>query len=74
MHGLLANTTGDVDYWNWYDQIWGYCWRHFADHEHGAWFRLLSEENERTSDRKSEAGSKCDYHNFGACLDALQVL
>ena len=71
---LLAKATGEASYWNWYDRLWTYCWEHFVDHEHGAWYRLLSADNAKTSDRKSEAGAKCDYHNLGACALVLDHL
>lgn len=70
---VLADKTGDPGYWEWYDRLWQYCWKHFVDHKHGAWYRLLTPENIPVSNRKSEAGAKCDYHTFGACLDVLEV-
>ena len=42
---LLAQRTGKAAYWGWYDRIWDYCWRHFVDHEQGAWFRILDPAN-----------------------------
>jgi len=69
----LAERTGDAAYWDWYQRLWAYAWRHFVDHEHGAWYRLLDRENRRYSDEKSPAG-KTDYHTMGACHDVLQVL
>lgn len=69
---LLAKATNDERYWRWYDRIWEYCWRHFVDHEHGAWFRILSSDNEKVSDQKSIAGAKCDYHTIGACITVLE--
>ena len=71
---MLARETGDEKYWHWYDRLWQYCWAHFVDHEHGAWYRLLTSDNQKTSDRKSEAGAKCDYHNLGACVLVLDSL
>jgi mannose/cellobiose epimerase-like protein (N-acyl-D-glucosamine 2-epimerase family) len=69
----LAARTADAAYWNWYERLWAYAWRHFVDHEHGAWYRILDRENRRYSDEKSPAG-KTDYHTMGACHDVLQVL
>jgi mannose/cellobiose epimerase-like protein (N-acyl-D-glucosamine 2-epimerase family) len=60
-------------YWDWYQRIWAYSWEHFVDHEHGAWYRILTRENGKYSDEKSPAG-KTDYHTMGACYDVLSVL
>jgi mannose/cellobiose epimerase-like protein (N-acyl-D-glucosamine 2-epimerase family) len=59
--------------WDWYDRLWAYAWRHFVDHEHGAWYRILDRRNRKYSDEKSPAG-KTDYHTMGACHDVLHVL
>lgn len=69
---LLAKHTKDPKYWDWYDKLWSYCWINFVDHHNGAWFRVLNRENEKYSNRKSEAGSKCDYHTLGACYSVLK--
>jgi mannose/cellobiose epimerase-like protein (N-acyl-D-glucosamine 2-epimerase family) len=69
----LAHATGDSEYWNWYDKFWAYSWRHFVDHEHGAWYRILDRDNRKYSDEKSPAG-KTDYHTMGACYDVLRLL
>ena len=50
---LLAVRTGDAAYWDWYDRIWAYAWQHFVDHEHGAWYRILTPDN-RKLDRREE--------------------
>jgi mannose/cellobiose epimerase-like protein (N-acyl-D-glucosamine 2-epimerase family) len=70
---VLAQRTGDPGYWVWYDQLWAYSWRHFVDHQHGAWYRVLGPANEKLSDEKSPAG-KTDYHTMGACHEVLNVL
>jgi len=70
---LLGARTGKAAYWDWYERLWAYCWRHWVDHRHGAWFRLLTRENVNTSDEKSPAG-KVDYHTMGACYDILRAL
>lgn len=70
---LLAVRTGDASYWNWYDSIWAYAWKHFIDHTHGAWYRILTPQNQKISDEKSPAG-KTDYHTMGACYDVLKAL
>ncbi|BDU15160.1 AGE family epimerase/isomerase [Lysobacter auxotrophicus] len=69
----LADATGQVRYWDWYERLWAYSWRHFVDHEHGAWYRILDRRNRKYSDEKSPAG-KTDYHTMGACYDVLAVL
>ncbi|MBK1688008.1 AGE family epimerase/isomerase [Rubrivivax gelatinosus] len=69
----LAVRLGDKRFWGWYDRIWAYVWRHFVDHEHGAWYRILGPDNRRLTDEKSPAG-KTDYHDMGACWDVLRAL
>lgn len=71
---LLAEATGEEMYWQWYDRIWDYCWAHFIDHEHGAWYRVLDRQNRKYSNEKSIAGGKCDYHTLGACWELLELL
>ena len=70
---LLAKRTGDEKYWQWYERIWDYSWRHFVDHRHGAWYRILTRDNRKYSDEKSPAG-KTDYHTMGACYEVLNVI
>ncbi len=70
---LLAVRTGNPAYWDWYDRIRAYSWQHSVDHEHGAWYRILSQDNRKRSDEKSPAG-KTDYHTMGACYDVLRAL
>jgi mannose/cellobiose epimerase-like protein (N-acyl-D-glucosamine 2-epimerase family) len=60
-------------YWAWYDRLWAYVWRHFVDHRHGAWYRILAPDNAKLTDEKSPAG-KVDYHDMGACYDVLAAL
>jgi len=69
----LAKRTGNQDYWTWYDKIWNYSWEHFVDHQHGAWYRILRNDNSKISDEKSPAG-KTDYHTMGACYEVLNVI
>ncbi len=52
---------------------WAYSWRHFVDHRHGAWYRILDADNRKYSDEKSPAG-KVDYHTMGACYEVLNVV
>ena len=70
---LLAVRTGDNQYWQWYERLWAYSWAHLVDHQHGAWYRILSQDNRKLSDEKSPAG-KVDYHTMGACYEVLQAL
>ncbi|WP_280150563.1 AGE family epimerase/isomerase [Piscinibacter sp. XHJ-5] len=70
---LLAVRTGEGGYWDWYDRLWDYSWRHFVDHRHGAWYRILTPDNRKYSDEKSPAG-KTDYHTMGACYEVLAAL
>ena len=70
---LLAKRTGDEKYWRWYERIWDYSWRHFVDHQYGAWYRILTRDNRKYSDEKSPAG-KTDYHTMGACYEVLNAI
>jgi mannose/cellobiose epimerase-like protein (N-acyl-D-glucosamine 2-epimerase family) len=69
----LHAATGEHRYRDWYGRLWAYAWRHFVDHEHGAWYRILDPGNRRIDDEKSPAG-KTDYHTMGACHDVLQLI
>ena len=70
---VLANRTGDDYYWEWYDRIWSYSWKHMIDHKYGAWFRILDSNNNKYDDLKSPAG-KTDYHTMGACYEILKTI
>ncbi|HSC78918.1 MAG TPA: AGE family epimerase/isomerase [Chitinolyticbacter sp.] len=70
---LLAHASGEEKYWQWYERIWDYSWRHFVDHQYGAWYRILAPDNSKLTDEKSPAG-KTDYHTMGACHEVLNVL
>lgn len=70
---MLGRRTGKQVYWDWYQRLWAYSWKHWIDHRHGAWFRLLTRQNVNTTDEKSPAG-KVDYHTTGACYDILAAL
>ncbi|MDJ0708993.1 MAG: AGE family epimerase/isomerase [Woeseiaceae bacterium] len=69
----LLQVTGDRQYAEWYDRIWQYAWDHMIDHDYGAWYRVLTVDNQKYSDEKSTAGGKCDYHTLGACWDVLRI-
>ncbi|GLR70410.1 AGE family epimerase/isomerase [Agaribacter marinus] len=71
---MIYELTGNNDYLDAYQALWAYCWKHMIDHEYGAWFRLLTRENGKTSDEKSSAGAKCDYHSLCACAEVLRVI
>ena len=70
---VLANRTGDDYYWEWYDRIWSYSWKHMIDHKYGAWFRILDSNNNKYDNLKSPAG-KTDYHTMGACYEILKII
>lgn len=70
---MLGARTGKQMYWDWYQRLWDYSWHHLIDHQHGAWYRILSNDNRKLSNQKSPAG-KVDYHTMGACHDVMQVL
>jgi mannose/cellobiose epimerase-like protein (N-acyl-D-glucosamine 2-epimerase family) len=67
---VLATRTGDERYWQAYQKLWQYSWQHLVDHRYGAWYRILTRDNQSYSDEKSPAG-KTDYHTMGACYDVL---
>lgn len=69
----LALRLQSPHYWAWYERIWAYAWRHFVDHDQGAWYRILAPDNTKLTDEKSPAG-KTDYHTMGACHDVLRAL
>jgi len=70
---LLAKRTGTKSYWDWYQRIWEYSWKHMVDHEYGAWFRILDADNNKYDNLKSPVG-KTDYHTMGACYEILNSL
>ena len=70
---LLGKRTGLERFWDCYDELWRYSWKHFVDHEYGAWFRILTCDNRKYGDEKSPAG-KTDYHTMGACYEVLNAI
>ena len=70
---LLANRTQENRFWDWYNRIWDFSWKHMVDHEYGAWFRILDGNNKKYDNLKSPAG-KTDYHTMGACFEVLNVI
>ena len=49
---LLHARTGTAVYRDWYEKLWAYAWRHFVDHEYGAWYRILDRGQPQTRRRK----------------------
>ncbi len=49
---LPARRTGADEYWQWYQRIWDYSWAHFVDHQHGAWYRMLTRDKPEIQRRK----------------------
>jgi mannose/cellobiose epimerase-like protein (N-acyl-D-glucosamine 2-epimerase family) len=70
---LLHARTSDSKYDDWYINLWKYSWEHFIDHQHGAWYRILTQDNRKYSNEKSPAG-KVDYHTMGACYEVLALI
>jgi mannose/cellobiose epimerase-like protein (N-acyl-D-glucosamine 2-epimerase family) len=70
---LLHARTGLAVYDDWYGKIWAYAWEHFVDHRYGAWYRILTVDNQKIDDEKSPAG-KTDYHTMGACYEVLALI
>ena len=69
----LAVRTGRERYWQDYDRLFAYSWRHLIDHRYGGWYRILDADGTKQSDLKSPPG-KADYHPFGACYEILRIL
>ena len=70
---LLHLRTGEPRFRTACDALWAYSWQHFVDHQHGAWYRILSADNRKITDEKSPAG-KTDYHTMGACHEVMAAL
>jgi mannose/cellobiose epimerase-like protein (N-acyl-D-glucosamine 2-epimerase family) len=70
---LLALATKEEQYWDKYQSLWQYSWSHMIDHQYGAWFRILTQDNKAFDDEKSPAG-KTDYHTMGACYEVIDQL
>lgn len=69
----LWQSTKDERFLQDYLHIWSWSWEHLVDHEHGAWFRVLTREGNKVDNLKSPPG-KTDYHTMGACWDVLDNL
>lgn len=69
----LAMRTGEERYWQDYDRLWAYSWRHLIDRERGCWYRIATPDGRKYDDLKSPPG-KADYHPLGACWEILRVL
>jgi mannose/cellobiose epimerase-like protein (N-acyl-D-glucosamine 2-epimerase family) len=70
---LLGARTGNQKYFEWYKQFFKYSWKHFIDHQYGAWYRILSKENVKYDNIKSPP-SKTDYHPISACYETLRAM
>jgi mannose/cellobiose epimerase-like protein (N-acyl-D-glucosamine 2-epimerase family) len=70
---LLYQATGEAKYMVHYNKLWQYSWQHMIDHKYGAWFRVLTRNNQKYSNEKSSAGAKCDYHTLGACFETIRA-
>ncbi len=66
----LWRITQDPTYLAQYKQLWSWSWQHLVDHQHGAWFRIVSADGSKLETTKSPAG-KVDYHTMGACWDVM---
>ncbi|MCU4674125.1 AGE family epimerase/isomerase [Catenovulum sp. 2E275] len=71
---MLYKTTDNPEFLTQYYQLWQYSWDNMIDHQYGAWFRILTRNNQKYSNQKSSAGAKCDYHTLGACFEVLKRL
>lgn len=69
----LFARTGKTCYRDDYHRLWRWSWDHLVDHEHGAWYRIVTREGSWIEPFKSPAG-KVDYHTMGACWDVLSVM
>lgn len=68
----LWRATGNPVFLQQYRDTWAWSWLHLVDHQHGAWFRILSADGRKLEDTKSPPG-KVDYHTMGACWEVLDV-
>jgi len=59
---LLADRTGNQRYWDDYEQIWRYSWTHMIDHHYGAWFRILTQDNQKSVMKKSCRQNGLSHH------------
>lgn len=72
---MLAIGTKAEEYWQHYDKLWEYSWKHMVDHKHGSWYRRLNRQNEKYFSEKTKP-KLCvdpDYHILGALDGALKM-
>ena len=69
----LYRRTSEEKYRQEYNEIWRYSWDNLIDHDHGAWFRILTPEGKKIDNQKSPPG-KTDYHTLAVCWDILSAL
>jgi len=73
---MLAIGTKQDQYWDHYDLLWQYSWKHMVDHKHGSWYRRLNRQGEKYFAEKTKA-KLCvdpDYHILGALDGALKMM
>lgn len=73
---MLGTVTGKSEYWETYEKLWKYSWKHFVDHKHGSWHRRLNRTNEPQFYEKTKL-SLCvdpDFHQMGAYAGALMMM
>lgn len=68
---MLGRRIDKDEYWQWYDKLWQWSLDHLVDHEYGAWYRVLDENNGHYDNIKSPP-SKTDYHQVAACWELLK--
>jgi len=73
---MLAIETQKAEYWEHYDKLWEYSWKHMVDHQHGSWHRRLKRDGEKYFSEKTKL-SWCvdpDYHILGGLGGALDMM
>jgi len=70
---LLAQRTGEPQYWDWYEKTWRYSWDHMIDHQHGGWYRILRRDNAQYGLQRPPHGKSDFYHPMGALLESLHA-
>ena len=70
----LADTTGNNDYWGWYDRIWDYATDNMLNRKYGNWYFRLTPDNELDESKLDATPEvKTGYHPLGACYDVLET-
>ena len=71
---LLAQRTGNQEYWDWYNKLWQYSAAHLIDQQRGGWYRILQRDNQRYGPEKPPHGKTDFYHPMGAYLESLYAV